>query len=342
MLNKPFFAIAAFLITLFCFTNEVHAQHPKQKATYKNPVWEYDFPDPNLVKAADGYFYAYSTQADWTKRNLGGPFIIPILRSKNLVEWKYVGDALKNKPSWKEEGGIWAPDVSLYKGKYLMYYSFSTWGDPNPGIGVAVADKPEGPFKDYGKLFFSQEIGVRNSIDAYFFEDKGIPYLVWGSFNGIYGIELSDDGLQTKGEKFLLAGTAFEGSYIYKKNNYYYYFGSTGTCCEGAKSTYRVVVGRSRSFKGPYVDKEGKSLIDNGGTLVLQKNDENAGFVGPGHNGDIVKDKKGNTWMVYHAFENLSDNKGRVMLLDKINWVKGWPLIEHREPSLQALKAPKF
>ncbi len=59
--------------------------------------------------------------------------------------------------------------------------------------------------------------------------------------------------------------------FIYKKEGYYYYLGSTGTCCEGEKSTYQVKVARSATFKGPYIDKEGKPLLENGGTLLLQK-----------------------------------------------------------------------
>src|SRR5690606_40531778 len=59
----------------------------------------------------------------------------------------------------------------------------STWGDPNPGIGVAVADQPAGPFIDHGKVFTSDEIDVPNSIDAFYFEEKGEKYLFWGSFS---------------------------------------------------------------------------------------------------------------------------------------------------------------
>lgn len=314
----------------------------KNKRTYQNPVFDHNFADPNLIKAKDGYYYAYSTQANWKKDNLGGPYVIPILRSKNLVNWVEVGDALTKKPEWKPEGGIWAPDAVEYKGKYYLYYSFSTWGDPNPGIGLATSTQPQGPFTDHGKLFFSKEIGVSNSIDAFFFEDEGNPYLIWGSFHGIYGVELSEDGMQLNGEKFQIAGTAYEGSLIYKKGKYYYFLGSTGTCCEGEKSTYDVRVGRSESFKGPYLDKEGKSLMENGGTVILRKNTGAGGFVGPGHNGDIVTDKAGKTWMIYHAFDKKELKKGRVMLLDRVKWKTGWPVIENSEPGLDPQKAPNF
>lgn len=312
-----------------------------KQINYQNPVFNHDFPDPNLVEAKDGFFYAYSTQANWKRDNFGGPYVIPIIRSKNLVDWQVVGDALSKKPDWKSEGGIWAPDAGFYHNTYFLYYSYSTWGDPNPGIGVATSARPEGPFTDHGKLFLSQEIGVKNSIDPVFFEDKGKPFLVWGSFHGIYGIELSEDGLHVKGDKFQIGGDAYEGSFIYKKDDMYYYFGSTGSCCDGAKSTYRVRVARSPAFKGPYVDKEGKPLLENGGTLLLQKDTGEDGFIGPGHNGDIVTDKAGQTWMIYHAY-NKKQPYRRLMLLDKINWVDGWPVIDESQPSTTLHKGPVF
>lgn len=313
-----------------------------QQQTYTNPVWDHDFPDPNLVKAPDHYFYAYSTNSNWQKDGLGGPYTVPVLRSRDLVNWQFVGDAFDKRPDWKK-GGIWAPDVTYYRGRYIMFYSFSIWDDPDAAIGVAVSEKPQGPFRDLGKLFSSKEIGVRNSIDPFLMIDKGKPYLVWGSFNTIYGIPLSRDGTRIAGEKFKIAGNHFEGSYIYKRGKYYYYFGSTGTCCEGTKSTYHVLVGRSTSFKGPYTDKSGKSLLDGGGTLLLQADDGPDGFVGPGHNGDIEEDQQGQTWIFYHAFHKAGTGRGgRVLLMDKVEWQDGWPVIKNAQPSFTPQKRPAF
>ena len=309
--------------------------------TYQNPVFNHDFPDPNLVQAKDGYFYAYSTQASWQKEAFGGQYVTPVLRSKNLVSWEVVGDALSKKPDWKTEGGIWAPDATYRRHTYFLYYSFSTWGDPNPGVGVATSKNPAGPFTDHGKLFLSKELGVDNSIDPVVFTVNKKPYLVWGSFHGIYAVQLSKDGTKVKGTKFQLAGNAYEGSFIYQKGKYYYYFGSAGSCCEGAKSTYQVKVGRAATFKGPYMDRDGKPLLENGGTLLLQKNPGEEGFIGPGHNGDIVTDKAGQTWMIYHAFDK-KDPVRRVMLLDKISWVDGWPVIDGAQPSVGLHPGPVF
>lgn len=91
---------------------------------------------------------------------------------------------------------------------------------------------------------------MQNSIDPCFVEDNEKKYLFWGSFRGIYAIELSDDGLSLKpgAEKIQVAGTAYEGTYIHKRNGYYYLFASVGTCCEGLNSTYTTVVGRSKNL----------------------------------------------------------------------------------------------
>ena len=72
-----------------------------------------------------------------------------------------------------------------------MYYSMSVWGGEwTCGIGVATADKPEGPFTDHGKLFRSNEIGIQNCIDPFYIEDGGKKYLFLGKLHGIYGAEL--------------------------------------------------------------------------------------------------------------------------------------------------------
>lgn len=350
LLAAPLMIAAALLPS--CKTNHVTGggrANPGQEATYQNPVWDHDFPDPNLVKSPDGYFYAYSTDVHWHSDSIRGRYTVPVLRSRDLAHWTLMGDAFRQKPSWKKDGGgIWAPDVTLYHHHYIMFYSYSKWGDPDPGIGVAVSDTPTGPFRDLGKLFYSSEIGVKNSIDPFLMIDEGKPYLFWGSFRGIYGIPLSPDATKTAGDKFQIADHHFEGSYIYKHGKYYYYFGSTGTCCSGAASTYHVRVGRSLSLKGPYLDKKGIPLMHGGGSLLLRADTGDTGFLGPGHNGDIETDDKGQTWMVYHAIDKAKptrpNGKGtrRPMLLDQVEWVNGWPVIKNRQPSTLPQAAPVF
>ncbi|MDR1881926.1 MAG: family 43 glycosylhydrolase [Prevotella sp.] len=286
-------------------------------------------PDPTIIKVDGGSFYLYATE---DIRN------VPVYRSDNLVDWDFSGTAFteKNRPGFEPEGGLWAPDVNCIDGKYVLYYSMSVWGGEwTCGIGVAVADNPGGPFTDKGKLLGSNETGVQNSIDQFYMEDQGKKYLFWGSFRGIYAIELGNDGLSLKpdADKKQIAGTAFEGTYIHKRGGYYYLFASAGSCCEGVNSTYRLVAGRSGSLFGPYVDKSGKDMMNNGYSVVIGPNSR---FVGNGHCSEIVQDKNGNDWILYHGVD-VENPKGRVLLLDQIKWDKDeWPYVDGGSPSLSA------
>ena len=323
-------------ISFLVFNNVFQTKGP----VYQNPIFEPVIADPSIVEGEDGYYYAYGTEDNWGDGM--GARVVPIVRSVDLVEWEYAGEAFTEKPAWKEEGGIWAPDVSFFNDKYYMYYSQSTWGDANPAIGVAVADSPEGPFEDKGKLFDSKEIGVNNSIDPQLFvEEDGTAYLFWGSWHGIWGIELSEDGLTYTGEKFQIAGTDFEAPYIVKRDDHYYFFGSMGSCCEGQWSTYRVAVGRAETLKGPYLDKDGKDIMGTSGTLLLEGGDR---FVGPGHNA-IITDGKGDDWIIYHAIDKDtpwigSGTTRRPLMLDKVKWEDGWPSIEGGKPGEGTLVGP--
>lgn len=300
---------------------------------YSNPVIDYSLPDPSIIKGEDGYFYLYATE---DIRNL------PIHRSKDLVNWEFVGTAFTDatRPDFEPEGGIWAPDINEIGDKYVLYYSMSVWGGEwTCGIGCAVSDRPEGPFKDCGMMFRSNGIKVQNSIDPFYIEDNGHKYLFWGSFRGIYAIELSEDGLSLKSgsSPVQIAGTAYEGTYIHKRGGYYYMFASIGSCCEGLKSTYTTVVGRSTSLFGPYLDKKGQSMMDNHHEILIHKNDS---FVGTGHNSEIVSDNAGTDWLFYHAV-SVANPDGRVLMLDKIDWIDGWPSVEGNSPSVKSEK-PRF
>ena len=300
---------------------------------YSNPVIDYSLPDPSIIKGEDGYFYLYATE---DIRNL------PIHRSKDLVNWEFLGTAFtdENRPDFEPNGGIWAPDINKIGDKYVLYYSMSVWGGEwTCGIGCAVSDRPEGPFKDCGMMFRSNGIKVQNSIDPFYIEDNGHKYLFWGSFRGIYAIELSEDGLSLKSgsSPVQIAGTAYEGTYIHKRGGYYYMFASIGSCCEGLKSTYTTVVGRSTSLFGPYSDKKGQSMMDNHHEILIHKNDS---FVGTGHNSEIVSDSAGTDWLFYHAV-SVANPDGRVLMLDKIDWIDGWPSVEGNSPSVKSEK-PRF
>lgn len=306
---------------------------------YTNPVFDQNTPDPSVVQAPDGAFYAYGTGGTCRK-------------SYDLVNWEDMGIALK-RPTWNDsvrtdkEGkvhpmrfSLWALDVSRVGKKYLVHYASAYWGnETRTGLGVAEGTSPT-EFTDCGKMFCSTEIGVQNSIDPCYVKDKGKKYLIWGSFRRLYMGRLTKDGKRIKNPSHLtqVAGTAFEGAMVYKRKGYYYLFASVGTCCEGAKSTYHTVVGRSKKLSGPYVDRQGGRMLDNHYETVIKGNDR---WKGPGHNSEIITDKEGDTWLLYHAYDALDPEKGRVMLLDKLLWdEEGWPYVEGGTPSTTPQDAP--
>ena len=291
-----------------------------QTVTNRQPVIDMSAPDPTVIRAEDGTFYLYATE---DMRN------VPIFHSANLVDWKLVGTAFtdNSRPKWLPKGGIWAPDIQRVGGKYHLYYAKSVWGGEwDAGIGVAVSNNPAGPFVDRGCMFTSKQIGIQNCIDPFYIEDGGKKYLFFGSFHGIYGVELTADGLHVKqgAKPREVAGTFMEATYIRRRGGYYYLFGSTGTCCEGARSTYRITIGRSKSLFGPYVDKAGQRLLDNHYNILLDKDDS---VLGPGHNAGLITDDAGKDYMFYHGFKASDPDAGRVVWLSRIVWTDGWPSV---------------
>lgn len=302
----------------------------REKKSYRNPVIERSAPDPTVIRAEDGMFYLYSTE---DVRNL------PIYKSKNLVDWIFTGTAFtdKSRPKMVPDGNIWAPDIQYIGDRYVLYYSKSRWGGEwECGIGVATADTPDGPFTDHGKLFLSNEIGVQNSIDPVYFGENGRHYLFWGSFRGIYGIELADDALSVKegAKPVKIAGTLTEGTNIFKHDGHYYLIGSAGSCCEGERSTYHVVLARSRNLFGPYFDRDGNPAMENNFSTLLERSEK---VIGPGHNANFISDDAGQFWMLYHGFDASDHEAGRKVFLDRIIWdSEGWPVTLSGEPSESA------
>ena len=319
------------LFILFLLINSIITE----RINYTNPIIRQDAPDPSMIKGDNGWYYLYATGER-------------IYRSLDMVRWEYVRKVFdgKPRPSFVDVNSYWAPCITKQGNLYVLYFALSVWdGIDTAGIGVATASTPEGPFdiqNGDGKLFVSGEVGVKNSIDPFYIEEGGAKYIIWGSFYGIYGIELNSDGLSAKDyrNKFLLAGTYFEASYIYKRGGYYYLFASIGSCCEGDSSTYQTVVGRSTSFTGPYYSQNGGRMIDNSFDVILSGS---SAFAGTGHNARIMEDKGGRTWMAYHAYIRGQSNIGRTVCIDELKWTnEGWPYFEGGVPTTYEHAGPEI
>lgn len=355
---------AAFSLTgckhIYFDTETVPEAEAEIHSSYTNPVIDSAFPDPSVIQGEDGWFYVYCSDE--------GNVNLPIYKSKNLVDWTNTGKTVftsYNRPTWANTTnfGLWAPDIAKVGDKYVLYYALADFSRDDTaggrewgyGIGAAVADTPEGPFTDHGAILRSGEIRVQCSIDPCYVEDNGTPYLVWGSFYGLWAIELSSDGLSVKegATKVHLAGSrgaawGLEAAMIHVKDGKYYLFGS----CNGTGYTenYQLTVFRADSFLGPYSAKDGSPAISNTrvGETLLQGG---SNWVSPGHSSEIITDKAGQDWVFFHAYRS-GEPGSRRLLLEKVNWVDGWPELgvsETREdgtviktPTLSASTAPQF
>jgi len=308
-------------------------------------VLDSDFPDPSVLQAPNGYYYAYATQ---TKRN-GQILNFQVARSLDLHAWEHLGEALPEKPAWAAATQrFWAPDVSRHPdGRYLLYYSAQP-NDLTAGLclGVAVAERPEGPFRDSGQPLLAGGPGFEN-IDPMRFVDPadGRQWLFWGSgFGPLRVRELAPDGLafaensvakiivetRSAGDPALY-GHLIEGSWVHYRQGWYYLFYSGDNCC-GPDARYAVLVARARHATGPYQTLA--QATGTAGTILT----ESARWQAPGHN-SLITDASGQDWLLYHAidrqqptFDAINDEQGysrRVMLLSKVEYnAEGWPVVE--------------
>ena len=295
---------------------------------YHNPVGPVGFGDVSIIQAQEednDNWYAYGTETPLD--------IVPIAESEDMYNWEYINAALEETPDWhptEDDPGCWAPDIRYHDGQYHLYYSLSVWGSDNAGIGLATSDTPDGPFEDQGAVIRSDDLDVTNCIDADTVMVDGTPWLVWGSFQGIYAVQMTDamDDV-IPGTEFHMAGDMIEGPVMLQDNGYWYLIYSTGWCCRGYDSTYRLEVGRSEDFEGPYVNQEGMDLRDiddhHQGVPILEGTDQ---FIGTGHN-DVYQDDNGDWWCFYHAEGTADqDQATRIMMMDKIHWDENdWPVV---------------
>src|SRR3954469_21885735 len=108
------------LLLLAFFLAAPAAAKPPPAPTFANPVLDSDFPDPAVLKAPDGFYYAYATQTERDGRWIN----LQVARSKTRRDWEYLGDALPARPDWPSKTqDFWAPDVQYAAGRYFLYYS---------------------------------------------------------------------------------------------------------------------------------------------------------------------------------------------------------------------------
>lgn len=278
--------------------------------------------DPTMVRTSAGKYLLYATGGGLAERS-----------SADRTAFTAGPDAFTTKPSWWSSYATeaWAPDISYHGGTYLMYYAVSTFGSNKSAIGLAGSTTGEpGSWTDYGVVYTSTTSSDYNAIDPNLFVDgDGKWWLSFGSWwSGIKMIRVDPStGKQYAGDtkRYSLAarptGTkAVEAPYVVKHGAYYYLFASYDTCCAGTSSTYKVKVGRATSVTGPYYDKNGVAMTNNGGTPVLESHGR---YIGPGGQ-SIMSDVDGDL-IVYHYYDG-QDNGTPKLGINLLDWSSGWPV----------------
>jgi arabinan endo-1,5-alpha-L-arabinosidase len=281
--------------------------------------------DPTVVKTpAGGYLLAA------TGNN------IALKTSTDRTAWSNAGAVWPGGAPWTTAytGGsanLWAPDISYRNGRYYLYYSASTFGSQRSAIFLATSPTgASGSWTNQGLIIESSTAVDYNAIDPNLIVDAGGQWwLTFGSFwTGIKMIRLDPaTGRRSTSDTAVRAlatrtanGRAIEAPVIFRHGNFYYLWVSFDLCCRGADSTYRVMVGRSTSVTGPYVDRNGTAMTSGGGTQVLAGH---GSIHGPGHQA-VLADTDAEV-LFYHYY---ADNGASFLGINRIGYdTAGWPFV---------------
>ncbi len=273
---------------------------------YKNPIIYADYSDPDVIRVKDN-FYLVSSSFDQVPG-------LPILKSKDLVNWKIIGHALLLQPPYdvysktQHGKGVWAPSIRYHKGEFYIYYP-----DVDYGIYMVKSKNPSGEWS-LPKLIMSGK-GLEDPCPLW--DDNGNAYLVHayaGSRAGIKNIlvlnKMNSEGTSVLDEGIIIydghgVDKTVEGPKLYKRNGYYYVFAPTGGVTEG----WQIVL-RSKNIYGPYTRK-----------VVLEQGKTNIN--GP-HQGAWVETRSGQSWFIHFQDKGAY---GRVDILEPMKWINNWPVI---------------
>lgn len=276
---------------------------------FRNPILFADYSDPDVIRVGDD-FYLISSSFSSTPG-------IPVLHSKDLVNWEIIGHVFERLPSdyynsVRHGAGAWAPSIRYHDGKFWVFF-----GIPDHGIYMSTAVDPAGPWTP---LHLVKE--VKGWIDPCpFWDDDGQAYLVFAYANSRAGVKsilsmcrMKPDGTALLDDPTLIFDgrknhPTIEGPKMYKRHGYYYIFAPAG----GVKSGWQTVL-RSTEVFGPYEDK-----------IVLHQGD--SPINGP-HQGGWIELESGESWFIH--FQD-RDAYGRIIHMQPVRWENDWPIMGHRQ-----------
>lgn len=306
--------IASLLCLSIISTSVLWAQTPsvsdvwvpdQHDGTYKNPIIHADYSDPDICQVGDDFYM--------TASSFNAVPGLPILHSRDLVNWKLINHAIPRFPdpyfdTPQHGNGVWAPSIRHHNGELYIY-----WGDPDRGIFMVKTDDPAGVWTE--PILVKEAYG--NIDPSPLWDDDGKVYMVHGFAHSRAGVksilqvvELSKDGSQRMDKGTVVFDghqehPTIEGPKFYKRNGYYYIFAPGG----GVPTGWQTVL-RSKNIYGPYEDK-----------IVLAQGQTEIN--GP-HQGGLVELENGESWFVH--FQD-KDAYGRVVHLQPVEWVDDWPIM---------------
>lgn len=321
------------LLTIGVCGQRIHRERPTdltfEQMVVHDPVMAYE----------DSVYYLYTTG-----------YGVGCFSSKDLKNWHVENPCMESLPDWLSEiqpfakMHLWAPDIIYYGNQWHLFYSSSAFGKNTSIIGHLVnktlnPNSPEYSWQDRGLIL--QSIPNRdnwNAIDPnIFLDENGTPWMVFGSFwGGIKMVKMSSDlssiaqpeewfSASARPRSFDISSEdagdgAVEAPFVTKYGDFYYLFVSIDYCCRGAESTYKVIVGRSNKASGPYIDKDGRQMEFDGGSLVIEGDKSLYSAVG---HCSVYNDMPCGPIFVSHAYDM---NSGTPKLMIKhIDWTSGWP-----------------
>ncbi|HEX8329791.1 MAG TPA: family 43 glycosylhydrolase [Hymenobacter sp.] len=285
--------------------------------------------DPSTIVKDGNKYWVFTT----------GPGI-PSKYSTDLLHWTAASRSVftvATRPGWiagKVPGFVneyWAPECVFMNGKFYLYYSCSTFGSKVSGIGLAtnVTLDPASPnynWVDEGEVISSNASSSSNAIDPAVYRDaSNNVWFIYGSFFGgirLFQLDATTGKPLSGAPQYVVANGNVEAAYVKQRGSFYYLFINRGNCCQGANSTYYMQVGRSTSPSGPFLDKNGANLNNNGGSSLLST----AGrYIGPGHAG--IFEENGVNYFSHHYYDG--DDGGAPKLdISRLTWdADEWPVV---------------
>ena len=268
--------------------------------------------DPSTIMECDGKYYTFGT---------GGGGLI------SEDGWNWYGGAVR-------PGGGAAPDAMKIGERYLIAYSATGGGLGGGHAGRVLTmwnktldpTSPDFAYTEAIEIASSEVDEDCDAIDAGLFMDPetGRLWCTYGTYFGFIRIVELDPrtGARVEGNEPVNIAIDCEATTIIYRNGWYYLLGTHGTCCDGVNSTYNIVVGRSRSVTGPFIDNVGRDMLAGGGKMVIDGEDRQ---FGAGHFGRYIEDN-GVEKMSFHWEADLDRSGRSVLAIRPLVWVNDWPV----------------